>query len=282
MVLESDIQLSDGRTLHVYDTGDAGCADTWTILWHHGTPNIGAPPAPLFPAGERLSVRWIAYDRPGYGGSAPCPGRNVATAAGYAAQVADALGIDRFAVLGHSGGGPHALACAALLPDRVTAVVSVAGLAPFGAAELDWFAGITPSNAGELRAATQGRSALEARLRAGEYDPEMFTPEDHAALSGDWSWFNAVVGPATEHGLDGYIDDDLAYVSDWGFDPARMAPPVLLLHGAQDRIAPVTHAQWLARHCPTAELRLAPGDGHLSILRSGAATLQWLREKSVE
>ena len=132
------------------------------VFCHYGTPNIGAPPEPLFAAAEELGIRWVSYDRPGYGGSTPYPGRDVASAAAYASTIADALGIDRFAVMGHSGGGSHALACGALLPERVLGVVSVAGLAPFGAEGLDWFAGMATSGAAELRAATEGRAALEA------------------------------------------------------------------------------------------------------------------------
>jgi pimeloyl-ACP methyl ester carboxylesterase len=102
---ETDLELSDGRALHVYDTG-ADDDVRLAVFWHHGTPNTGAPPAPLFPISARLGIRWVSYDRSGYGGSTSSPGRDVASAATYVASVADALGIDRFAVMGHSGGGP--------------------------------------------------------------------------------------------------------------------------------------------------------------------------------
>ena len=131
-------------------------------MWHHGTPGTGAPPEPLFAAADARGIRWVSYDRPGYGGSTPHPGRDVVSAAADVAGVADALGIDRFAVMGVSGGGPHALACAAALPGRVLAAVSMAGLALFGAEGLDWFAGMIPSGAAELRAATAGRAARAA------------------------------------------------------------------------------------------------------------------------
>ncbi len=100
MVTETDLKLGDGRTLHVYDTGDAD--GRLTVFWHHGTPNIGAPPEPLFAAAARLGIRWVSYDRPGYGGSTPCRGRDLASAAADVSSVADALGIERFAVMGHS------------------------------------------------------------------------------------------------------------------------------------------------------------------------------------
>jgi pimeloyl-ACP methyl ester carboxylesterase len=108
----------------------------------------------------------------------------------------------------------------------------------------------------------------------------MFTPADHAALSGAWSWLNSVVGPAMEAGPDGLIDDDLAYVAPWGVDPARVIAPTLLLHGGRDRVVPSSHSEWLARRCPSAELRLCLDDGHISVLNSSAAAMEWLRKRA--
>jgi pimeloyl-ACP methyl ester carboxylesterase len=278
VVTETDLVLSDGRTLHVYDTGADGADGRLAVFWHHGTPNIGAPPEPLFAAATRLGIRWVSYDRPGYGGSTPYRGRDVASAAAYVSSIADALGIDRFAVMGHSGGGPHALACGALLGEHVLGVVSVSGLAPFGAEGLDFFAGMSDSGVASLRAAAEGRAAKERYESDAEYDPETFTPEDHAALSGAWSWVLDVVNPAVEAGPGGLIDDDLAYVAPWGFDPARVVAPVLLLHGGRDRVVPSSHGEWLARRCPSAQLWLSPEDGHISVLNHGAAAMGWLRE----
>jgi pimeloyl-ACP methyl ester carboxylesterase len=279
VVTETDLKLSDGRTLHVYDTRPDDADGRLAVFWHHGTPNIGAPPKPLFSAAARLGIRWVSYDRPGYGGSTPYRDRDVASAAYYVSCVADALGIERFAVMGHSGGGPHALACGALLPERVLGVISVAGLAPFGAEGFDWFAGMSNSGVAALRAAAQGRAAKERYEASGaEYDPEMFTLEDHAALSGAWSWVLEVVNPAVEAGPGGLIDDDLAYVGAWGFDPARVVAPTLFLHGGRDRVVPSSHGEWLARCCPSAELWLSPDDGHISVLNQSAAAMEWLRE----
>ena len=121
--------------------------------------------------------------------------------------------------MGYSHGGSHALACAALLPERVLSVVSVAGLAPFGAEGLDWFGGFGLGGAAELRAAAAGRAALEKHLAESDEEPD-FTPEDEAALAGEWSWFMEVVdAPALAGGTGGFVDDDLAGVGAWGFDP---------------------------------------------------------------
>jgi pimeloyl-ACP methyl ester carboxylesterase len=248
------------------------------VLWNHGTPNTGAPPGPLFEAARSLGIRWIGYDRPGYGGSIPHRGATVAAAAADASRVADHLGIGRFAVFGHSGGGPRALACAALLPDRVLAVVSISSPAPWPAAGLDYFAGMSEGGARELRAAAQGRAELEEVLAANEFDPQSFIPADEAALSGNWSWFNGIVRAATANGLAGMVEDVVA-MAPWGFNPAQVTALTLIVHGTGDRIVPSSHGEWLAAHCPTAELRLEPGEGHISVLNFAPAALAWLRDR---
>jgi pimeloyl-ACP methyl ester carboxylesterase len=274
--------LTDGRTLHVYDTVGAGDSDRLAVFWHHGTPNLGAPPEPLFETADRLGLRWVSFDRPGYGGSTRHPGRTMASVAADVAAVADALGIDQFAVVGHSGGGSHALGCGAALNDRVLGVVSMAGIAPYGVDGLDWFAGMIPSGVASLRAALGGRAVKEAHEESGvEYDPE-FTPADVALFSGEWSWLGKVVGQALDNGPGGLIDDDLGYVIPWECDPTQTTAPILLLHGGQDGIIPSSHGEWLARHCPTAQLRLFPDEGHISILSHAAAGLEWLREHAVQ
>jgi pimeloyl-ACP methyl ester carboxylesterase len=273
-VIETDLTLGDGRTLRGYDTGGPGRP----VFWLHGTPNLGPPPAPLFPAADRLGLRWLGYDRPGYGGSTRRPGRDVAAAAGDVAAVADALGITAFGVFGHSGGAIHALACAALLSDRVRATVAGCGLAPYGAAGLDWYAGMAEAGVTSMRAAAAGLAAREAYVEPEDIDIDIgFEPADWAALSGPWSWFGSVVGPALAGDPGGAADDDIASVSPWGFDPTTIPGPLLLLHGGADRMVPAIHGQWLASHIPAAELWLKPGDGHISVLDTTAeAALEWL------
>lgn len=276
-VREIDLQLDHGRTLHAYDAGGSDADARLAVFWHHGTPNVGSPPEPLFEAANRLGIRWVSYDRPGYGGSSSRPGRDIGSAADCASAVADALGIEQFAVMGHSGGGSHALACGALLPGRVLAVVSAAGLAPFGSEDLDWFAGMAASGVASLRAAAEGREAKETYEASGvEYDPE-FTPADLAALAGEWAWLGGVAAAAMKGGPGGLIDDDLAYVNAWGCEPGQIVAPVLLLHGGADRVVPSSHSEWLSRHCASADLRLSPHDGHISVLNSAVSAMAWIR-----
>lgn len=280
VAIESDLEMADGRRLHVYDTGAVDGDHPLAVFWHHGTPNLGAPPEPLLPAAAERRIRFVSHDRPGYGGSTPHPGRDVASAASDVSSIADALGIKQFAVMGHSGGGPHALACGALLPERVLAAICISGLAPFHAEGLDWYEGMAAFGAAELRAATRGRAALDEYLAASDFDPDQFTPADHAALAGEWSWLGVVAGQAMKGGPDGMLDDDLAYVAPWGFDPGHLTSPVLLLHGGQDRIAPRSHGQWLERRIRSAELWLRPDDGHISVLGSSVAAMDWLLERA--
>lgn len=277
-MIEGDLRLDDGRTLHWYDTGAPdGVADPPVVYWHHGTPNIGAPPAPLFALSERLGVRWVAHDRPGYGGSTARPGRTIADVVPDVVAVTAARGVDRFAVMGHSGGGPPSLACAALLPDRVTAVASMAGLAPYDVSTadgLDWFVGMAGD--GPLRAALAGRAAKEAYEAAAPEGMPGFIPADWAALEGDWSWFGQVVPPALANGPGALIDDDLSYVAPWGLDVGAVGAPVLVLHGAADGVVPAAHGEWLADHLPSAELWLVPDAGHISVLARAEPALEWL------
>lgn len=274
MLTERDLALPDGRTLRVYDSGLVTGRAELPVFWQHGTSQLGTPPAPLAGVAEELGIRWLSYDRPSYGGSSQLPGRDVAAAAADVAAVADQLGIGRFATLGTSGGGPSALACAALLPERTVAVACLAGLAPYEPAGLDWFAGMAAGGEHELRLAVQGRSALAKHFETAQFDPDvMFTPSDQAVLEADWAW----LGSNGDDGIDGIIDDDLAYVKPWGFQLDQVQAPVLLLHGTDDRIVPSGHSVWLAGQLPQAQLSLQPGEGHVSILTHGRTALEWLR-----
>lgn len=270
------LKLPGGRVLEYFDERRTGSDATGVVFYHHGTPNIGEPPGPLLEVANDRGLEWVSLSRPGYAGSDRVEGRRVVDVASDVEAVADHLGLDRFAVFGHSGGGPHALACAAVLGDRISAVVSIAGMAPPDAEGLEWYSGMYPGGEQELRAALDGTKTLTALLEANEFDPLMFTEADMAMLAGGWGWFNNVVESALRGGLDGMIDDDVAYVNPWGFDLSTVKSPVLLLHGAEDRVVPVSHSTWLAEHLPNAELWSEAEESHLSVMRRAVDALDWI------
>lgn len=278
MVTERDVRTPDGRTVRAYDSGGHS-VDGLTLLWCHGSPQTGALLAPLLSAAAKQHIRLVSYARPGYGGSTRRPGRNVASAADDVAAVTDALGVGRFAVMGASGGGPHALACAAMLPDRVTAVVCLAGVAPFTGAE-EWYAGmISP---GGLRAATRGRGAREEHAAHDEFDPASFTGADWAALAGTWASLGADAGLAGAGDPGGLVDDDVAFVTPWGFELASVEAPVLLVQGRQDRVVPPAHAEQLSRDLRHVDVWWAKDEAHVSILDTCPAAMVWLLGKHAE
>jgi pimeloyl-ACP methyl ester carboxylesterase len=281
-VRELDVALPDGRNAHVYDTGPGQPgADSPCVFWHHGTPQSGLLPEPLLPVLAQAGARLVSADRPGYGSSTADPGRTVAAVAGDAAAIADALAIGRFAVLGASGGGPHALACAALLGDRVPATGCLASPAPYDAADLDWFGDMAPSGVAEFTAAARSRSALVAHLRrSSPEDLDEFAPADMAVFAGPYgAWLVDSSTQGLAGGFEGAVEDDQALVRSWGFDVATISTPVLLVQGGADRFVPSSHARWLGEHCATAEQRISPEDGHISVFDHAEETLGWILDR---
>ncbi len=276
-MIQRDLQIS-GRTLHIYDT-DPEKDGRLPVVWHHGTPNVGAPPEPLFAAADRLGLRWVSFDRPGYGSSTIAQGRTISFVASDVAKVADALGIDEFAVAGYSGGGSYALGCAAVLGTRVRGVLSLAGIAPYGADGLDWFAGMVPSGVAALGTAAAGREVRAALSASGFAYDTQFTAADLAFFEGPWGWLGKVGGPALDAGPYGQIDDDVSYTLPWGCDPGAIRAPVLLLHGTEDWIIPASHGSWLASRCRSAVLRLCEGDSHFTVVSHAESGLEWLRQQ---
>jgi len=254
------------------------------LVFHWGTPCAAVWFEPLATAAAGAGLRLVMYSRPGYAGSTPRPGRSVADAAADVAAVLDALGADTFVTMGWSGGGPHALACAALLPDRCAAATSLAGVAPYPAEGLDWLAGMGTENVEEFSAAIAGERALSAALQKLAGDLEairgadvaaalggLVSDVDKLALTGDFAQAMAEsFRRALSTGIAGWRDDDLAFTRSWGFDLAAIRRPVAVWQGGQDRMVPFSHGQWLAAHIPTAQAHLYPDEGHLSL---GVASL---------
>jgi pimeloyl-ACP methyl ester carboxylesterase len=273
------VRTADGRRLDVLATGPGG---GMTLVYHHGTPSGLVPMPPLIEAATARGMRTVMYSRPGYGGSTPQPGRCVADAADDVAAILDSLGAATFVTAGWSGGGPHALACAARLPGRCLAVASVAGVAPYLAADLDWMDGMAPENVEEAEAAVRGAAELSAFLDAqvsmlsavsaadvaGALGALVSEADTAVLASGFAEFIAATLRTSVDAGSAGWRDDDLAFMHDWGF-PLDATAPAAIWQGGQDRMVPAAHGAWLAGHVPGARAHLLPGAGHLSLVASG-------------
>ncbi|MFF1571688.1 alpha/beta fold hydrolase [Leifsonia sp. NPDC058292] len=274
MTIAGDVRTADGRSVRYYDSGEAPGVRA-TVFWHHGTPQTGRLLEPLAAAAGARGIRVVSCARAGYEGTSPIGDRNVSDAAADVVRVADALGIARFGSIGASGGGPHALACAALAPERVSAVVTFAGVAPF-ADEPGWFEGMVAD--GGLRSARNGRSGRAAYAETAEFDPNSFTPADFELLAGAWGVLGEDAQRSAAQGADGEIDDDVALTKPWGFDLGDVVAPVLLVQGGEDRVIPASHADRLLAGLPRAELWFRPRDGHVSVLGALPVALDWFVE----
>jgi pimeloyl-ACP methyl ester carboxylesterase len=270
------VRTGDGREVEVLRQGPE---DGLAVVFHCGTPCAPAEFPLLRDAVVERGWQLIAPSRPGYAGSTPQEGRAVADVAPDVAAIVDHLGLDRFVTLGWSGGGPHALACAALLPDRCQAAASLAGVAPFEADGLDWLAGMGLENVEEFGAAVESRGAVTAYLERFAPQLEAVTGEeiaaalggliddvDRAALTGELAEVLAAMSRrALSTGIAGWRDDDLAFVRPWGFELSSIAVPVSIWQGAHDRMVPFEHGKWLAAHIPGARSHLYDDEGHVSL-----------------
>jgi pimeloyl-ACP methyl ester carboxylesterase len=288
---EFSIRLSSGRTLEVSEGGDPKGLPVFTL---HGTPGSRLLYPPHEADAVRRHIRLISYNRPGYGGSTPLPGRTIGETAADVTAIADDLGLDRLAVWGISGGGAPALACAYALPRRVVAVSSVAGAAPYHAKGLDWFAGMGEFNVEDTKMMLsdpvewekKSRRDADEQLKATKADMlQMFatllSEVDRSALSDELAgYLQAQFQEAYKVGIRGGCDDSLACCEPWGFDPASIRVPVQIWHGRHDRFVPFSHGEWLASHVPGAEAHLEEDEGHLSLLAGRIPEVHsWLAAK---
>lgn len=269
------LQLPDGRQLDFALSGPPGGT---VLVFHHGTPGAATPIRALQRAAHARGLRLLTMSRPGYGDSTPQPNRQVVDVVADTAAVLAAAKVDRCLVAGWSGGGPHALACAARLP-AAAAVLVIAGVAPYPAEGLDWLAGMGAENVSEFRAALAGPAALRDYLAVQREQLRGITavavvaalasvlPEvDRAALTGEFGEdLAAGFQEALSAGVDGWLEDDLAFVRPWGFELAEISAPTMIWQGSADLMVPFAHGQWLAAHLPAAAAHLVPGEGHLSV-----------------
>ena len=276
------IRLPDGRILDLHVSGPD---DGTPFVMHHGTPGSYHPPSDLERAVHGRGLRMVSWSRPGYGGSTRQRGRTVVDVVADTRAVLEGLGADRCIVGGRSGGGPHALACAARLEQAVSVLV-VAGVAPFEAEGLDFLAGMGQDNLEEFGAAVTGEEALRpyleaqrevlAQVRPAGIIGAMSTllPEvDRAVLTAGLAEELAVsFHEAVRVGVDGWLDDDLAFVAPWGFSLTEITTPVAVWQGSADLMVPFAHGQWLAAHVPNADVHLVEGKGHLSVAHGDEET----------
>lgn len=287
--LYSDVITADGRRLRYESTGASDGAPVFLL---HGTPGSRIGPKPRAAVLYRLGVRLISYDRPGYGGSDRDPGRTVASCAADIARIADDVKVDTFAVVGRSGGGPHAMAAAALLPDRVTRAAVLVSLAPNDADDIDWYAGMNDANVREfataradelklveslrLQADRTRRSpgSLLESLRGQISDPDLRVVRDVTIERLLLETYAEAMRP----GPYGWIDDTLALRRDWGFRLRDIHQRVRLWHGADDNVVPASHTRWLAERIPRAEIEVQTGAAHFGAMEILPDILSWLAE----
>jgi pimeloyl-ACP methyl ester carboxylesterase len=292
--LEHRVDGPDGRVLAVAEWGDP---NGLPVFFLHGTPGgrIGYWNDPDIYA--RFGIRRLTYDRPGYGESTRKAGRVVADAVPDVIAIADALEIGRFAVTGGSGGGPHSLACAALLPDRVLRCQAVVSVAPYGLPDLDWLGGQTEGNVQEFRAAAEGEAAIRALTekerdglleRFGTGDDNVFgdnyelSEADRLQMARHRARIVDQLRNGLAHGVDGWVDDDIAFTKPWGFDVESIRQPVYLAYGRTDNLVPPAHGDWLAAHIPNPQVHVNEEAGHMGDDATIERELRWLATGSSE
>lgn len=286
-----DLALADGRRLDVLV---GGAATGPVIVLHHGTPADATCWADWHEDAERRGARIVSVSRPGYATSTRLPGRDVARAAADVAAVLDQLGVHEYVTAGWSGGGPHALACAALHGGRCVAAATLAGAAPYGVPGLDFLEGMGPENVAEFGASLQGETVLRAwfaehgepfRHVTGAELADAFgglVPAiDKQVLQGGYAdHMAAETRRALSGGFDGWVDDDLAFVRPWGFDLDQITVPVTVWQGDLDLMVPAAHGAWLVDHVPGAQARTPSGHGHISLVTEHRGEiLDWLLDR---
>ncbi|MFJ6462036.1 alpha/beta fold hydrolase [Streptomyces sp. NPDC091387] len=288
--MRSRVRVADGRHLMVERQGDPHGRPVFLL---HGMPGSRLGPAPRGMVLYQRKMQLIAYDRPGYGGSDRLPGRRVVDVVEDVRAIADSLGLEHFAVVGRSGGAPHALACAAMMPDRVTRTAALVGLAPWDAEGLDWFDGMAASNVLAYSTAAADPDGLAesfiSRSAVIRQDPARLLDDLRRELTDSDRVVVNDVGIRTmllanyREGLRtsayGWIDDAIAFCRPWGFDPADITGPVMLWHGEKDVFSPIGHSRWLAGQIPDVTAVMEPAAAHFDALSVLPSVLNWLLDE---
>lgn len=283
------LTLADGRTLCFAEWGDP---DGFPVIGLHGTPGGRFNRHPDESRYAEAGARVITYDRPGYGRSDRLPGRSIVDCVPDVAALADHLGIDEFSVTGGSGGGPHSLAVAARLGQRVVRARCDVGVAPFGLPDLDFFAGMDPMNVTEFSWALDGEERLAIEIQREVREMGERVARDPATVLGDFALDEAdaavlarpdqaaVIVESTEDlvrgGIWGWVDDDLAFTRPWGFDVAEITVPVEIRYGLRDVLVPAAHGAWLARNVPGAIVVVEEDEGHMGDPDKVVELVRWL------
>jgi pimeloyl-ACP methyl ester carboxylesterase len=268
-MVDASVALSDGRQLAYTDLGGPSSP---VVMYFHGAPTSRLDLAVFGDAFAESGVRVVSADRPGYGGSSPQPGRRLENWPSDVAALAGHLGVERFAVLALSSGGPYAVACAALLPERVASAGIVAGVTDFG-----WpgaWSGYSEDEVTIMRIGDEARAVAWCEARYGadgrgfmEAGLGELAPADHAALEDEAlaTALMTTVGEGFRQGVGGYAQDITVQGRPWSFDAAVVNAPVWILHGDADTVVPVAHARHTAELIPGARLLTWPDEGHISI-----------------
>jgi pimeloyl-ACP methyl ester carboxylesterase len=267
-MIESTMTLPDGRTLAYTDIGASGGR---VAYYFHGAPGGRLELVSLDEAFAAMDVRVITADRPGYGGSTPHTGRTTADWAGDVAALADHLGTGRFVVMGLSSGGPYTVACASLLRDRVVGAVIAAGNT-----DMTW----PDARSGYLQSELD-IMAMDDENAAVAWCEEQYGSDGSGFFGGDLDlgptdnvWLAdatnltslmSTMAEAFVQGVIGYAHDITVQGRAWAFDPSSITAPTIVVHGADDRLVPLSHSQHTASLIPGSELRVVPDCGHLSL-----------------
>jgi pimeloyl-ACP methyl ester carboxylesterase len=271
------LTLPDGRTLAYAEWGDPAGSPVVVL---HGTPGCRLNRHPDNAKVAAAGARVVTYDRPGYGASDRHHGRSVVDCVADIAALVDHLGIEKFAVTGGSGGGPHCLAAAAELPDRVTRAACIVGVAPYDVLGEDWFDGMDPANVKEFGWALESEERVTAETSREAAAMIARMTQDPATVLGDFEIpaedrailsrpdIAAVMAEAltecVRNGVAGWVDDDLAFTKPWGFDPSTIRVPTAVWWGSKDVLTPPGHGEWIAETVPDAITRIDHEAGHMA------------------